>query len=150
MAALIDLEKSTAMRVAPRIAQILIVFARHKFMGALFGRGHWPAPRDVRETFEELGLVFLKFGQMLALRSDLLPSAYTSELKLLHDQLPTMDIEVVRGTVEAELGARRHAMHPATFRRRRSGPIAESGGCGASLQPKSRAGSRVLSRLRLW
>ena len=59
----------------------------------------------MRETFEELGLTFLKFGQVLALRRDLLPDAYIEELELLHDQLPAMGIDAVRAMVEAELGA---------------------------------------------
>ncbi len=86
--------------------QILRVLARHKFLGALLGRGHWPLPQEVRETFQELGLVFLKFGQVLALRRDLLPAAYIEELLLLHDQLPPMDSDLVRATVQVELGAR--------------------------------------------
>ena len=85
--------------------QILRVLARHKFLGALRGKGHWPAPVEVRETFEELGLTFLKFGQVLALRRDLLPDAYIDELELLHDQLPARPIAAVRQTVERELGA---------------------------------------------
>src|SRR5665647_1647151 len=105
MAVLIDLQKSTVLRAAPRLMQIMRVFARHKFLGALFGRTHWPSPKEVRETFQELGLVFLKFGQVLALRRDLLPAAYIDELELLHDQLPAMGIDVVRATVEVELGA---------------------------------------------
>ena len=105
MALLINPEKTKALRAAPRLMQILRVLARHKFLGALFGRGHWPSPKEVRETFEELGLVFLKLGQVLALRRDLLPAAYINELLLLHDQLPAMDIDVVRATVELELGA---------------------------------------------
>ena len=84
--------------------QILRVLVRHKFLGALIGRSHWPPPQEVRETFEELGLVFLKLGQVLALRRDLLPAAYIDELKLLHDQLPAMGIEEVRATVKVALG----------------------------------------------
>lgn len=105
MAVLIAPTRCKVLRATARLLQIMRVLARHKFMGALFGRGHWPAPKEVRETFEELGLVFLKFGQVLALRRDLLPSAYIAELELLHDQLPAMGIKVVRATVEAELGA---------------------------------------------
>ena len=104
MAAMIDPRKPTLLRAAPRLLQILRVLARHKFLGALLGRTHWPAPQEVRETLEELGLIFLKFGQVLAMRGDLLPQAYVDELALLHDQLPAMDFEVVRATVEAELG----------------------------------------------
>src|SRR5450759_4487391 len=105
MALLIDPASTKMVRAAPRLMQILRVLARHKFLGALFGRGHWPTPKEVRETFEELGLVFLKLGQVLALRRDLLPTAYIDELLLLHDQLPAMGIDEVRSTVEVELGA---------------------------------------------
>ena len=104
MAVLIDIE-TVKMRAIPRLMQILRVLIRHKFLGALFGRGHWPAPQEVRETLEELGVVFLKFGQVLAMRRDLLPAAYTRELEQLHDQLPAMAFGAVRAKVEAELGA---------------------------------------------
>ena len=105
MSLTIDPEKSSLLRAAPRLIQILRVLARHKFLGALRGKDYWPAPAEVRETFEELGLTFLKFGQVLALRRDLLPDAYIDELELLHDQLPGRPFEAVRRTVERELGA---------------------------------------------
>src|SRR5450759_3805633 len=105
MAVLIDPEKTKVLRVTPRLMQILGVLARHKFLGALFGKKHWPSPKEVRGTLEELGLTFLKFGQVLAMRRDLLPAAYIDELELLHDNLPAMGIDVVRATVEGELGA---------------------------------------------
>jgi ubiquinone biosynthesis protein len=98
-------EKSSVLRAAPRLMQILRVLARHKFLGALRGRKHWPSPKEVRETFEELGLTFVKFGQVLALRRDLLPDAYIDELELLHEHLPAMGIDAVRATVEVKLGA---------------------------------------------
>ncbi|HXE96003.1 MAG TPA: AarF/UbiB family protein [Dongiaceae bacterium] len=81
------------------------MLARHKFLGSLRGKGHLPPPKDVRETFEELGLTFLKLGQVLALRRDLLPGSYIKELELLHDQLPALGIDAVRAKVESELGA---------------------------------------------
>ncbi|MEP7181264.1 MAG: AarF/UbiB family protein [Betaproteobacteria bacterium] len=105
MAAVINAEKSSVLRAAPRLAQILRVLVRHKFLGALLGKRHRPSPKEVREAFEELGLVFLKFGQVLAMRRDLLPAAYTKELELLHDELPAMDVGTMRATVETELGA---------------------------------------------
>jgi len=105
MAVMIDPEKSSLLRAAPRLMQILRVLIRHKFLGALAGKSHWPPPKEVRETFEELGLAFLKFGQVLAMRRDLLPDAYIDELELLHDQLPAQDFDAVRATIEAELGA---------------------------------------------
>src|SRR5512143_3213090 len=105
MAVMIDPEKRHLARAAPRLMQILRVLIRHKLLGALRGKGHWPAPKEVRETFEELGLTFLKFGQVLAMRRDLLPHAYIDELELLHDQLPALGIDAVRATGEVELGA---------------------------------------------
>lgn len=105
MAVMIDTEKSSLLKAAPRLMQILRVLARHKFLGALRGKGHLPPPKEIRETFEELGLTFLKFGQVLAMRRDLLPDAYINELELLHDQLPAQGIGAVRATVEEELGA---------------------------------------------
>ena len=53
MSAVIDPKNGTALRALSRLLQIL---------GALLGRLHWPAPLDLRETIEELRLVFLKFG----------------------------------------------------------------------------------------
>ena len=105
MAVMIDPEKSSLFRAAPRLMQILRVLARHKFLGALRGKSHWPPPKEVRETFEELGLTFLKFGQVLAMRRDLLPDAYIDELEMLHDQLPALGIDAISATIEAELGA---------------------------------------------
>ncbi len=103
MAVIID--NSNLLRVAPRLLQIMRVLARHKFLGALRGKNHWPPPKEVRKTFEELGLACLKFGQVLAMRRDLLPEAYITELEQLHDQLPALGFDEVRSTVEDELGA---------------------------------------------
>ena len=105
MAIMIDPDKVSLRQVMPRLMQILRVLARHKFLGALRGKGNWPPPKEVRETFEELGLTFLKFGQVLAMRRDLLPDAYIDELELLHDQLPAMSTSTMRARIEIELGA---------------------------------------------
>ncbi len=105
MAVIIDLEKSSLIRSTPRLMQILRVLVRNDFLGALRGKNHWPPPDKVRVTFEELGLTFLKFGQVLAMRRDLLPDNYIDELELLHDQLPALEFDTVRRTIENELGA---------------------------------------------
>ncbi len=98
-----DTEKSSLLKAAPRLLQILRVLARHKFMRSWIVKRNLPPPKEVRKAFEELGLVFLKFGQVLAMRRDLLPAEYIKELELLHDDLPAMRISVVRSTVKAEL-----------------------------------------------
>jgi len=105
MSVLGDPEKTSLLRVAPRLMQILRVLARHKALGALLGKDHLPSPKVLRETIEELGVTFLKFGQVLAMQPELLPPPYIKELKLLHDELPAMDFKTARATVEARLGA---------------------------------------------
>ena len=110
---MIEPKKTTVLQAAPRLLQILRVLARHKVLGAVLGRTHWPTPQEVRETIEELGLIFLKFGQVLAMRRDLLPQAYIDELALLHNRLPSMNFDVVRAKVESELGRPlRKCSHP--------------------------------------
>lgn len=93
-----------AIREVPHVARILRVLGRHGVLGALRGERHWPTPVQVREAIEELGVVFLKFGQVLALRRDLLPDAYVTELDRLHDRVPAVDFSIIRATTEAELG----------------------------------------------
>lgn len=61
-------------------------------------------PRHVREALEELGPAFVKLGQILSTRVDLLPPAYIAELERLQDRVPPEPFELVRATVERELG----------------------------------------------
>jgi len=102
MAERIDPPKSRLSAIA-RLMQSLAALARHGSGGALLGRRHWLKPKDVREALEELGLVCLKFGQVLAMRHDLLPAAYTQELELLHDDLPAMDMAEARAPIAGEM-----------------------------------------------
>jgi ubiquinone biosynthesis protein len=55
-------------------------------------------------ALEELGPTFMKLGQMLSTRADLLPPGYQSELAKLQDEAPELTIEAVRETITAELG----------------------------------------------
>ena len=89
---------------APGVMHVLRVLARHGFARALRGSGHWPAPTHVREALEELGVVYLKFGQVLAMRRDLLPDPYIVELERLLDRLPPMPPGLASTIVERELG----------------------------------------------
>jgi ubiquinone biosynthesis protein len=47
---------------------------------------------------------FVKLGQILSMRADLLPSAYIAELELLQDRVPAEPFESIRATIESELG----------------------------------------------
>jgi len=61
-------------------------------------------PRRMREAIEELGPTFIKFGQMLASREDLLPEVYLKELGKLHKDVATIPYSSVRRTLVEELG----------------------------------------------
>lgn len=59
-----------------------------------------------RERLVELGPAYIKLGQVLSTRPDLLPARYIEELEHLQDNVPPMPYEVVEATIEEELGAR--------------------------------------------
>ena len=50
----------------------------------------------LREALQDLGPVFVKFGQMLSTRPDLLPEDIAKELTLLQDQVPPFDSEIAK------------------------------------------------------
>jgi len=59
-----------------------------------------------RERLVELGPAYIKLGQVLSTRPDLLPLPYIKELEHLQDDVPPMDFEQVEKTIEEELHAR--------------------------------------------
>ena len=61
-------------------------------------------PSEVRLALEELGPTFMKLGQVLSTRADLLPPEFQAELALLQDRAPIIGTEAVIATIEAELG----------------------------------------------
>ncbi len=61
-------------------------------------------PRRVRLALEELGPTFVKLGQILATRVDLLPSEWVAELEQLQSRAPTLPFTELRPSVEAALG----------------------------------------------
>src|SRR6185436_11092630 len=54
----------------------------------------------LRETFESLGTTFIKFGQQLSMRLDLLPFTYCRELESMFDNVPEMPYEEAVRTIE--------------------------------------------------
>lgn len=65
------------------------------------------APRGVRlrKALEELGPIFVKFGQVLSTRRDLLPPDIAAELALLQDRVPPFDPDLAVAEITRSLGA---------------------------------------------
>ncbi|XP_020691817.1 uncharacterized protein LOC110106301 [Dendrobium catenatum] len=71
---------------------------------ALWARTHERNARRVLNLIIELEGLWVKLGQYLSTRADVLPEAYIGLLKQLQDSLPPRPLEEVRQTIEEELG----------------------------------------------
>ena len=62
----------------------------------------WSEPRGMRlrQALERLGPIFVKFGQVLSTRRDLLPPDIAEELALLQDRVPPFDSQIAIATIE--------------------------------------------------
>jgi ubiquinone biosynthesis protein len=61
-------------------------------------------PERLRIAFEHLGPTFIKFGQILATRHDLLPSSYIESFEKLQDQVSPIAFSELKATLNQELG----------------------------------------------
>ncbi len=104
-----------------RIAKILFTVLHHRLdrnIARFAGRYWWyrasplrllptPAKPDaarLREALEDLGPIFVKFGQILSTRRDLLPPDYADELARLQDRVPPFSSAAAIARIEASLG----------------------------------------------
>lgn len=62
-------------------------------------------PQRMRMVLEELGPTYVKLGQILSVRKDLIPSAYAEEFSKLQDTVPPFPYEDVESLILKELGA---------------------------------------------
>lgn len=58
---------------------------------------------SLRQAFEKLGPTFVKFGQLLSLRPDLVPPEYAEEFEKLQDHVPPFSYQKVKSIVESDL-----------------------------------------------
>ncbi|MFP5318187.1 MAG: ABC1 kinase family protein [Acidimicrobiia bacterium] len=63
-------------------------------------------PEHVRLVAEELGATFVKLGQLLSTRADLLPPPYQAELARLQDAAPPEPWPAIEAVLSAEIGAK--------------------------------------------
>jgi ubiquinone biosynthesis protein len=112
-----------------RLREISAVVARHGF-GELWDRakiwdvlgrredGHRPSREEMRatsarrfrETLAELGPTFIKLGQILSSRPDILPPDFIAELSHLQDRAAPMKVETVFQLIEKGLGRSAHQL----------------------------------------
>ena len=72
--------------------------------GGADDEGGEPLSRRTRQALEALGPTFIKLGQILSTRSDLLPPDWIEEFEQLQSNGVTLDFDVLRPDVEAALG----------------------------------------------
>lgn len=63
-----------------------------------------PKPERLRETLEVLGPTFIKFGQIMAQRPDIVPERYIEELEKLEDSVPQFETSQAKRIIEEEIG----------------------------------------------
>jgi ubiquinone biosynthesis protein len=60
-------------------------------------------PERIRLSLQELGTTFIKLGQMLSTRPDLVGDDVATELTKLQDDVPPVDLEIIKSTIETEI-----------------------------------------------
>lgn len=82
-----------------RLKEILKVFHHYKVIQNFSRQEN---PQAVREAFEHLGPTFIKIGQLLSVRTDLLTTAYIQAFKSLQDSVKSDPFDQVKTLLEAE------------------------------------------------
>ena len=117
----------TTIRDAKRLAHIVGVLVRHgfgeivdstglsKLLGSRKAREaegaagaqemvRKPLEQRIREVLEELGPTYIKLGQILSTRPDLIPQSLVDELRKLQDDCPKVPFEEIRARLDEEFG----------------------------------------------
>ena len=81
-----------------RSAEIMGVFAKHNFYANGF------TPEELRTTLEDLGPTYVKIGQIMSSRVDMLPESYCQELGKLRQNVKELDPEIAKAVIEQETG----------------------------------------------
>lgn len=80
-----------------RLREILAILKKHDLVRGL-------TPVKLRSILEDLGPTYIKLGQIMSMRSDMIPKAYCEALTQLRSAAPAMAFEEVRRVVENALG----------------------------------------------
>ncbi len=90
---------------AGRFFQIVGILQKHKVVLGV-------TPEKLRAVLEDLGPTFVKLGQLLSIRLDLLPQDFCTELQKLRSEVKPMPMDEVARVVEASLGMPLHEAFP--------------------------------------
>jgi len=80
-----------------RLREIVSVFVKHGIKNELTN------PKQLRLALEELGPSFIKIGQILSTRADILPIEFISELQKLQDNVKPEEFSIMKEVIESEL-----------------------------------------------
>lgn len=100
----------THSRQAGRYTEVVRIASRHGLALGFRGLSRHARDREertaqaLRQTLEEAGVTFVKLGQMLSTRSDLLPAAYIRELSRLQSEVQPEPWDRIREALDRELG----------------------------------------------
>ena len=113
-------------RSRERFQEIVRVFASYGF-GYLIDstKKNKKSPENLRKAIEELGPTFIKIGQILSTRSDILPQEYVKELVKLQDSVPKEKCEILEDVFESSI----HKRIDECFIYYNKEPLASASGC---------------------
>ncbi|AVK64000.1 2-octaprenylphenol hydroxylase [Lactobacillus sp. CBA3606] len=93
-----------------RFRTIVSVLRKYNVLSNLARQKH---PSQVRAAFEELGPTFIKIGQILSSRTDIVKPEFANEFKKLQDNVRADDYQVVKQTIETQTNQPMTAMFAA-------------------------------------
>ncbi|MBJ6751966.1 ABC1 kinase family protein [Geomonas anaerohicana] len=82
----------------------VVDFSRRVFRPRSAKAEHLTPPERLRLALEELGTTFIKLGQLLSTRADIIPASFVQELAHLQDKIPCLPFEEIKAQIEHELG----------------------------------------------
>lgn len=94
--------------IAEQVGLDTIIDKGREILGATHrhGEDHLPRKERVRKVMEELGPTYVKLGQILSTRPDLIPQEWADEFKKLQFDVPGVDFDVIQGILEKEFAGK--------------------------------------------
>lgn len=83
-------------REASRLREVIGILVKHDIIKGL-------TPKKLHGIIEDLGPTFVKFGQIMSMRSDVIPKDFCDELRKLHSEVKPMMFEEVKEVIEDSL-----------------------------------------------